>query len=161
MKKRKKGRTLSRVKEQRIALMRTLSVSLIKYKRIKTTLAKAKELRPFIEKLLTKAKYLGDKKKSLATVRSLKRDLGEMDIKELALIADASKKRDGGYTRIVKIGPRKSDSAEMALIEWVDKLKDSSVEVKEDLPKKDEVMKIAEKKKPKKEVNSKKGKLKK
>ncbi|MEA1925802.1 MAG: 50S ribosomal protein L17 [Patescibacteria group bacterium] len=120
MKKRKQRRTLSRKKEQRIALMRTLSVSLIKHKRIETTLAKAKEMRPFAEQLATKAKKGLKKGSELAALRLLKKDLPVVAISELMKIAEKIKERKGGYLRIIKLPLRKSDSARMALVEWVD-----------------------------------------
>lgn len=141
MKKRKQGRTLSRTKEQRIALMRTLSVSLIKYKRIKTTLAKAKEMRPFAEQLTTKAKKGLEKGSELAAVRLLKKDLPVAAVSELMKIAEKLKERKGGYLRIIKLYSRKSDSAKMALVEWVDESIKGDKDGKEEKSKKDPVAK--------------------
>lgn len=104
--------------------MRTLSVSLIEHKKIKTTEAKAKELRPFAEKLLTQAKKVKDAKTKLATVRILKKDLPVVAITELLKIAEKMDERKGGYLRIVKTSPRKSDTAKMAFVEWVDRVID-------------------------------------
>lgn len=122
MKKRKTGRTLSRDMNQRKALLRTLLVSLIENKSIKTTLAKAKELRPFAERQITHAKKgLAGELEKMNSIRILKKDLPQIAIKEVFNISEVLKDRKGGYLRIVKLGFRKSDSAEMAVIEWMDK----------------------------------------
>ncbi|MFO7807516.1 MAG: 50S ribosomal protein L17 [Candidatus Moraniibacteriota bacterium] len=123
MRKRIKGRKIQREKDQREALLRTLLVSLIKKKKITTTLAKAKELRPFAERKITIAKrgLNGSEIEKVAKIRLLKKDLPNQEtIKELFEIAKHFQKREGGYTRILKLMPRKSDASEMALIEWVD-----------------------------------------
>ncbi len=122
MKKRKTGRTLSRDMSQRKALLRTMLVSLTERKAIKTTLAKAKELRPFAERQVTYAKkgLAGDLEK-VNSIRILKKNLPQIAIDELFNIAEVLKNRKGGYLRIIKLGFRKSDSAEMAMIDWVDK----------------------------------------
>jgi large subunit ribosomal protein L17 len=117
MRKRKKGRKLSRERDQRKALLRSLARSLILKERIKTTHAKAKELQPFIEKMVTKAKKGG-----LPVLRALSRNFNnEVKIakKLIEQIAPKYKERAGGYTRIIKLGPRKEDSAKMAIIEFV------------------------------------------
>jgi len=162
MNKRKKGRSLGREKDQKKALMRTLLVSLIESKKIVTTLAKAKELKPFAEKKLSLAKKgLAQKSdKNSAALRLLKKDLGVESIKELFLIAEVSK-RAGGYTRIVKLMPRKSDFSEMAMIEWVDQPKQTEPK-KEEKDKKDKkgasakTSKDEKSSKEEKEVNKKK-----
>ena len=97
--------------------MRSLAVSLIRDGKIKTTEAKAKGLRPFVEKMVTKAKN-----SSLANTRLLASRLGGVTgaVKTLTgKIAPAHKERKGGYTRIVKLGNRKSDGSKMAVIEFV------------------------------------------
>jgi len=115
MRKRKKGRKLARKTDQRRALRKTLAVSLILKGRINTTLAKAKELRPFVEKLVTRAK-----KQDLTAMRLLLRYLPKKSAKKLMdKIAPQFKDRPGGYTRIMKIGRRKSDSARLAIIEFI------------------------------------------
>jgi len=115
MRKRKKGRKFARKRDQRRALRKTLAGSLVEKQRIKTTLAKAKELRPFIEKLVTHAR-----KQDVAAMRHLLRYLPKKSAKKLLNnIAPKFKDRPGGYTRIVKIGARKSDSAKLAIIEFV------------------------------------------
>lgn len=120
MNKRIKGRSLGREKDQKKALMRTLLVSLIESKKITTTLAKAKELRPFAERTLTLAKRGLDKTQRFSKIRLLKKDLPQKSVNEIFEIAKIAK-REGGYTRIIKLMPRKSDASPMAMIEWVDK----------------------------------------
>ncbi|MBD3207884.1 MAG: 50S ribosomal protein L17 [Candidatus Nealsonbacteria bacterium] len=115
MKKRKKGRKLSRVKDQRKALLRSLSRELVLRGRIKTTEAKAKELAGFIEKKITQAK-----EDNLQTRRLLAKHFSDEVVKKLVEeIAPKYKERPGGYTRILKLPSRKSDAARMAIIELV------------------------------------------
>lgn len=115
MRKRKKGRKFGRVKEQREALMKSLASSLILHKKINTTEAKAKELRRFVEPLVTKAKT-GD----LHRRRLVRKYLSNQTTKKLFdEIAPSYKERAGGYTRITKLPPRVSDGARMAVIEFV------------------------------------------
>lgn len=109
-------RKFGREKTQRHALMRSLARNLIRDSRIKTTLAKAKELRPFVEKLVTRAK--------IGTVASrrliMTRIQGAPETKKLFdTVAPKYKSRAGGYTRIVKMPNRDLDGAPMALIEFV------------------------------------------
>lgn len=113
MRKRAKGRKFNREKDQRRALLKSLARSFALKKKIKTTLAKAKELRPFIEKLITRAKK-GDLASRRRLTKVLSAEAAKKIIKETAPLF---KGRKGGYTRIVKLGPRKSDGAEMAVIE--------------------------------------------
>ena len=112
------GRKLQRTSAHRIALLRNLSAALIKHEQIKTTLPKARELRPYIEKLITLAKKGGLSNRRLAHAR-LQDDAQLMKLfDELATrYAD----RPGGYTRIVKAGIRASDAAPMAIIEFVER----------------------------------------
>ena len=115
MRKRKKGKKFGRVKEQRKALMRSLASSLVLHKKIKTTETKAKELRRFIELLITKART-GDLHKR----RQVRRYLSDSLTKRLFDdIAPSYKERPGGYTRIIKLAPRESDGARMAQIELI------------------------------------------
>ncbi len=109
-------RKFGREKDQRNALMRSLARNLINETKIKTTLAKAKELRPFVEKLVTKAKA-----GTLASHRILVSKLdGEREAKVLVdTIAKKYADRKGGYTRIIKLSPRTLDAAPMAMIEFV------------------------------------------
>ena len=112
-------RKFGRVKNQREALLRSLARALIIDGKIMTTEAKAKELRPFVEKLVTKAKQA-----TLVSRRLLVARLGGGGEKEpvktlIDTIAPKYKNRPGGYTRVIKIAPRKSDSSKMAVIEFV------------------------------------------
>lgn len=109
-----KGRKLNRKRDQRKALLRTLAASLILKEKIRTTEAKAKELRPFAEKLITKSK-----KASLAATKELAKILPAEARKKLNALALRFKDRPGGYTRITKLNPRKTDGAKMAIIELV------------------------------------------
>ena len=109
---------LGRTSSQKDALLSNLAVFLIEHGRIKTTVAKAKALRPVVEKLVTKAKKntLHSRRMALA---DLQHNVGAVH-KLFAEIGPRSADRKGGYTRIMKLGPRKGDAAPMALIEWVD-----------------------------------------
>lgn len=109
-------RKFGREKDQRNALMRSLARNLINKTKIKTTLAKAKELRPYVEKLVTKAKT-----GTLASRRVLISKIdGEKEVKVLVdNLAKKYKDRNGGYTRIIKLAPRTLDAAPMAMIEFV------------------------------------------
>lgn len=109
-------RKFGRERKVRTALLRGLAVSLIREKKIKTTEAKAKELRPFIEKLVTGARNMTLSSRRVALSR-----LGtETAMKTLVNdIAPAYTGRMGGYTRIIKLEPRKSDGSKMAIIEFV------------------------------------------
>jgi large subunit ribosomal protein L17 len=113
----KKVNSLSRKSEHRKAMFSNLAKSLITHKRIQTTLAKAKALRKYVEPLITKAKY--DSTHSRRTVFSYLQD--KEAVKELFItVADKVGDRPGGYTRIIKLGPRVGDGAETAMIELVD-----------------------------------------
>ncbi len=122
MRKRKQGRTLSRNATQRKALKSTMLVSLIDFGSIKTTLAKAKELKPFAERMLTRAKKVTKSDKATLTmvIRQLKKEIPIKSAKKLIKLAENYENRSGGYLRIVKLAARKSDSAQMAIIEWVE-----------------------------------------
>ena len=117
MRHRVKGRKLSRTASHRKATLASLATSLLKYKRIKTTLAKAKETRVFAEKLITKAKK-GDlhSKKQVMEVLKDKETVKELFSEIVPKIGD----RPGGYTRVVKLGNRLGDAAALAIIELVD-----------------------------------------
>jgi large subunit ribosomal protein L17 len=117
MRHQKKTVKLGRKEGHRKSLLANLAVSLIEHTRIKTTLAKAKAVRPLAEKLVT----IG-KKGTLHARRTAKAVLRQDGaVKKLfADIAPRAAARNGGYTRIIKLGQRKSDAAPMALIEWVD-----------------------------------------
>lgn len=108
---------LQRKQDHRDALLMNLTCSLIEHRRIRTTLAKAKALRPYAEKLVTLGKRgtLHARRTALSSLRH--KDMVKKLFEEIAV---ASKDRVGGYTRITKLGQRRTDSAPMAYIEWVD-----------------------------------------
>ncbi len=112
------GRKLQRKSSHRTALFRNMAAALIKHEQIMTTIAKAKELRPYTEKLVTLAKKGGLSNRRLAHSRL-------MDDKQLVklfdVLAERYKDRNGGYVRIIKAGIRASDAASMAIIEFVDR----------------------------------------
>ena len=112
------GRKLQRTSAHRTALFRNMSASLIKHEQITTTVAKAKELRPYIEKLVTLAKRGGLANRRLANSRLL----DDTQLKKLFdVLAERYKDRNGGYTRVIEAGIRASDAAPMAIIEFVDR----------------------------------------
>lgn len=112
-----KGKKLNRNVAQRKALYRGLFTSLVKHGKIKTTLTKAKAVRPQMEKLVTLAR-----KGDLASRRRLLKILPQKETvaKILDEIGPRFKDRPGGYLRIIKLGPRSSDQTEMAKLEWVE-----------------------------------------
>ena len=112
------GRKLQRTSAHRTALFRNMSASLIKHEQITTTVAKAKELRPYIEKLVTLAKRGGLANRRLAMSRLM--DDTQL-VKLFDVLAERYKDRNGGYTRIIKAGIRASDAAPIAIIEFVDR----------------------------------------
>ncbi len=115
-------RKLSRKSGHRKALFRNMAAALIKHEQIQTTLPKAKELRPYVEKLVTLAKRGGLSNRRLAQARLL----DETQLKKLFdVLAERYSDRDGGYTRIIKAGYRESDSAQLAIIEFVDRDEDA------------------------------------
>ena len=116
MRHRVKGRRLKRTGEQKLALMRGLAQALIERGAIETTEARAKELRPFVEKLITKAKSGTLHARRLAGRHVQKREINDKLFTE---IGPKFASRAGGYTRILKTGHRKGDGAEMARIELV------------------------------------------
>jgi large subunit ribosomal protein L17 len=117
MRHRKAGRQLRRTSEQKLALMRNLATSLIEQGAIETTEAKAKELRPFVEKLITKAKTGTLHARRMAGKHVQKREAADKLFTE---VGPKMAKRAGGYTRILKTGHRKGDGADMARIEIVE-----------------------------------------
>jgi len=118
MRHRVSGRKLQRTSSHRTALFRNMAAALIKHEQIKTTLAKARELRPYTEKLVTLAKKGGLANRRLAHSRLL--DDAQL-IKLFDVIGARYADRQGGYLRIVKAGIRASDAADMAIIEFVDR----------------------------------------
>lgn len=117
MRHRKKGRALSRTSSHRKAMLRNMATSLLVHERIRTTEAKAKELRPVVEKLIT----LGgtDDVHSRRQARRLIEDRAALT-KLFDEIGPRFRERPGGYTRILKLGTRKGDGAEVAIIELTD-----------------------------------------
>ena len=117
MRHQKNTRKLGRTSQHRDAMLANLVASLIIHKRVKTTLAKAKAARPLAEKLVTLGKggTLHDRRLAVAKI-------GQKDAVATLFtsIAPGFKDRKGGYTRIIKLGPRQSDSAPVAFLEWVD-----------------------------------------
>jgi large subunit ribosomal protein L17 len=112
-----KVKKLGRTASERRSLLANLVCSLIEHKQIRTTVAKAKAVRPFAEKMVTLAKR-GDLHARRQAVSFL---YSKNIVKELFdVVAPAAANRQGGYTRITKLGPRLSDSAPMAYLEWVD-----------------------------------------
>ncbi|MBO6609954.1 MULTISPECIES: 50S ribosomal protein L17 [Altererythrobacter] len=111
-------RKLSRKSGHRAALFRNMAAALIKHEQIQTTLPKAKELRPYVEKLITLAKRGGLSNRRLA----MSRLQDETQLKKLFdVLAERYSDRDGGYTRIIKAGYRASDASQMAIIEFVER----------------------------------------
>jgi large subunit ribosomal protein L17 len=136
MRHQKKTIKLGRTAEHRRALLANQVCALIEHQRIKTTLAKAKAVRPLAERMVTLGKNgsIHARRTALAVLRQ------KNAVKKLFdHISQRSAERNGGYTRIVKLGARKSDSARMAFIEWVD-----ADQVGEEKPKKEKKLKRKE-----------------
>jgi len=112
------GRKLQRTSAHRIALFRNMSAALIKHEQITTTVAKAKELRPYVEKLVALGKRGGLSNRRLAMARLM--DETQL-VKLFDVLAARYTDRAGGYTRVIKAGIRASDAAPMAIIEFVDR----------------------------------------
>jgi large subunit ribosomal protein L17 len=112
------GRKLQRATGHRTALLRNMASALIKHEQIQTTLPKARELRPYVEKLITLAKRGGLSNRRLAHARLLDET---QEAKLFEILAERYAGRDGGYTRIIKAGFRGSDAAPMGIIELVDR----------------------------------------
>ncbi len=118
MRHRKKGRGLSRSPSHRTATLRNMATSLILHERIRTTEARAKELRPFVEKLIT----LGGTD-DVHSRRRVRRHIADREAmhKLFDEIGPRFRERPGGYTRIMKLGARKGDGAELAIIELTER----------------------------------------
>lgn len=129
-----KGRKLSRNSAHRKALFRNLSIALLQHESIKTTLPKAKELRPLVERVITLAK-----KDTLANRRLAISILGNQEIADKLFkeIGPRVSKRNGGYTRILKFGFRVGDKAPMALMELVDRVVEQEPAAEKEAPKKE------------------------
>jgi len=113
-----KGRKLNRTSSHRKAMFANMAAALVKHEQIVTTLPKAKDLKPFVEKLVTMGKKgtLSSRRQAIATMRD------EDQVRKLFdTLADRYKDRSGGYTRVLKAGYRYGDNAPMAVIEFVDR----------------------------------------
>ena len=136
MRHRKSGRKLNRNSSHRKALMKNLAIAFIERELIKTTVPKAKELRSFIEPLITMAKddSVANRRRAFNKLRH------DSAVNKLFTeIAIKSKDRSGGYLRIMKAGFRPGDKADMAYVEWVDRNLDDSTEILEPELKEDSV----------------------
>lgn len=151
MKHRVAGRKLGRTTEHRIALLRNLSSQLFAREKIHTTLAKAKELRPFAERLVTISK-----RGTLHARRQVLQHIHDRSVvaKLFDTLSARYDQRPGGYTRIIKLGVRRGDNAEMALIELVGSETPDAAPA--DAPVEDKAKKVAKKKTTKKKTTKKK-----
>jgi large subunit ribosomal protein L17 len=121
MKHLQKGRKLGRVRSQRTALFRTLLGSLIMKEKIKTTEAKAKEMKAKIDRIINRAKLSKQEERKVAIARDLRIKIPLMAVKKImGDFLEKFSKRNSGYTRIIKLAPRKGDAAKLAIIEFVD-----------------------------------------
>jgi large subunit ribosomal protein L17 len=143
-----KGRKLGRTASHRKATLEAISTALLKYKRIKTTVAKAKEARTFVEPLITRAK-----ENSVSARRHVSRFIKDKEVmKELFTeIVPKIGERPGGYTRVVKLGKRLGDAAEIAILELVDYNEVINIKAAEKKEKKEEKKQKAAKEKEKAE----------
>ena len=118
-----KHRKLNRTSSHRKALLMNMSNALIKHEQITTTLPKAKELRPFVEKVVTLGKKgdLSSRRKALSILQDEK-----MTTKIFDILANRYSERNGGYTRIIKLGNRYGDNAPTAVIEFIDRDEDAN-----------------------------------
>ena len=128
MRHRKSGRKINRNSSHRKALMKNLAIAFIERELIKTTVQKAKELRSFVEPLITMAKddSVANRRRAFSKLR-----LDSAVNKLFTKIAIDSKDRPGGYLRIIKAGFRSGDKADMAYVEWVDRELDESSDIPE------------------------------
>jgi len=117
MRHRDRGRKLGRSTAHRIAMLRNLCIALFTHERIRTTLMKAKEMRPYAERLITRSRQ-----DTLAARREVARDVRDSDAlrKLFGTLGPRYAARPGGYTRLYRLGSRPGDAAEMALVELVD-----------------------------------------
>lgn len=127
MRKRKTQPKLSRTTAHRNALLRNLSQELILHGQIKTTLAKAKALRPFVEPLITRAKSANNQAEQILSGILFNREVVKKLIESIGPRYN-EEKRNGGYTRIIKLGPRQGDGSEEAIIQLVETTKVESAE---------------------------------
>lgn len=131
-------RKLGRITPHRMALLRNMATALFERERIRTTLVKAKELRPFAEKLITLAKREDDR---LHARRQVLRDIKDQTVvrKLFDTLGARFATRPGGYTRILRLGPRRGDGTEMAIVELLGS--EYKPEAKDEKGKKDEAKK--------------------
>lgn len=117
----KNGRKFKRDKKQRKAFLKSMLSNLVLHEKIKTTEAKAKEVKSLIDKVINKAKLVKIETKKVAIIRELNKKVAATAVKKLTgdFIGKFSE-RKSGYVRITKLAPRKSDSARMAIVEFVD-----------------------------------------
>src|SRR5262252_1173089 len=147
-------RKLGRITPHRTALLRNLATALFERERIRTTLMKAKELRPYAERLITQAKRDDDR---LHARRLVAREIHDVTVVK-KLFDDLGPRyatRAGGYTRILRLGPRRGDAAEMAIVELLGS--EYQPEKKDDKAKKTEEAKSAPRAKSSKEAGAKRG----
>ncbi len=162
MRHQKRIKKLGRKKQHRAAMLRNMAVSLIGKERIDTTLPKAKVLRSFIEPIVTRAKKANDTQ-DLNVILHHKREVmkkikdRDVVVKLFEDIALRYMNRNGGYTRIYKLGARKGDNAEMAMIEFVEELLDTGASNKNKSTDKDKTKlgKVEDKKQSKTEAQDK------
>ena len=122
MRHRKAHRKLNRTSSHRKAMLRNMAAGLIKHEQILTTLPRAKELRPYVEKLITLAKKGGLSNRRLA----MSRLMDETQLRKLFdALAERYADREGGYSRVIKSGYRQSDASPMAILELVDRDEDA------------------------------------
>ncbi|MBN1633911.1 MAG: 50S ribosomal protein L17 [Ignavibacteria bacterium] len=159
MEHRKKGRKLKRTASHKKAMLSNLAVSLILHKRVGTTVAKAKELRTYIEPVVTKAKTAfkhikSQPEKSVHLRREARKFIKDKEALNVLFndIAKKVSKRQGGYTRILKTGFRQGDGADTAIIEFVDYDVAADLKAKEKAAKKKGKEKEKEEDKKKKET---------
>lgn len=138
MRHRLKQRKLGRAGSHRKAMMANMAASLVKHEQIVTTLAKAKAMKPYVDKLITMGKKgtLADRRRAIALIRDKDQVAKVFDV-----LADRYKERPGGYTRVLKAGFRYGDNAPMAVLELVDR--DVTAKGKDSGPTGDEVEVIA------------------
>jgi len=117
----RKGRKFKRTKNQRKALVKSLLGNFILREKMQTTEAKAKEVKSLIDRIINKAKKAQDPIKKVAVVRDLRKELQLAAVKKLnGEFIKRFANRTSGYARVIKLAPRKSDNAKIALIEFVD-----------------------------------------
>lgn len=146
MKHRLSGRKFNRTSSHRKAMLNNLAAALIKHEQINTTLPKAKDLRPFVEKLVTLGKdgSLSARRKAMSILQN--RDL---TAKLFSTLADRYKERQGGYTRVLKAGYRYGDMAPMAYIEFIDRDESAKGQDSGPIPEKQDVEETPKDKKEK------------